>query len=164
MNKKKRSLITVIIIVAIIAIGALVYFLMNTENSFLVGEPKLKLEDFVEFKDDVYTSYFSGIEMMDIHPSVLEDIYMIDSRVYISYVGKIPKGNKDSSMYIVFKAIKGKEAELKQKLDDYLKIHINRWGNLPEQKQLAENAQLGIKGDMVYLVIGKDAKKIIGLL
>jgi hypothetical protein len=102
--------------------------------------------------------------MMDIHPSVLEDIYMIDSRIYVSYVGKIPKTNTDSSMYIIFKAIKGKETELKTKLEDYLKIHIARWDNLPDQKKLAEEAQLGIKGDTVYLVIGKDAKKIVKLI
>jgi len=162
MNKK--SLIIVLTVIAVLVISALVYFLMNTENSFLVGEPKLKLEDFVEFKDDVYTSYFSDIEMMDIHPTVLEDIYMIDSRVYISYVGKIPRGNKDSSMYIVFKAIKGKENELKQKLEDYLQIHIGRWKHMPEQQKLAEEARIGKKGDIVYLIIGKDAKKIVGLL
>ncbi len=160
--RNKKILIIGIIALAVVLVVIIVS--MQSGGMLPKGQPNVKLEDLTEFKNDIYTQYYSDISMMDIHPSVLEDIYLIDSRVYVSYVGKIPKANKDSSMYIVFKAIKGKEAELETKLKEYLKVHIARWENLTDQKKLAQNAEVGIKGDTVYLIIGKDAKKIVSLL
>jgi hypothetical protein len=163
MKKNNKVLMIGLLIIIVILIVALI-IIKQYGNIIPDGESKLKLEDLTDFKNDIYSQYYSNIQMMDIHPSVLEDIYMIDSRMYVSYVGKIPKTNTDSSMYIIFKAIKGKETELEGKLKEYLQIHIARWNNLTEQKKLAEAAQIGIKGDTVYLIIGKDAKKIASLL
>lgn len=78
------------------------------------------------------------------------------------YLIKTPMMIVSASGYYVVKPAKGKEAEVKKAMDEYMKKQEEQWATyLPDQHELAKNRKETKVGDYLVYIVSQDNDKVL---
>lgn len=148
MKKKILIAIIVILVIALIAVGA--YFIFfNEEKTLDVDTANQTLAS---------SAPFNELASMDVTVEELGTIMGINTENVEKVAGKIPMMNVQASMYLLVQAKDGAVDTVKSELDNYLAQYEEQWSTyLPAQYALVQNRKVGIVGNTIYVIIAENA-------
>ena len=148
MKKKILIAIIVILVIALIAVGA--YFIFfNEEKTLDVDTANQTLAS---------SAPFNELTSMDVTAEELGTIMGINTENVEKVAGKIPMMNVQASMYLLVQAKDGAVDTVKSELDNYLAQYEEQWSTyLPAQYALVQNRKVGTVGNTIYVVIAENA-------
>lgn len=148
MKKKILIAIIVILVIALIAVGA--YFIFFNEEKTLD----------VDTANQTFASSapFNELASMDVTVEELGTIMGINTENVEKVAGKIPMMNVQASMYLLVQAKDGAVDTVKSELDNYLAQYEEQWSTyLPAQYALVQNRKVGTVGNTIYVIIAENA-------
>lgn len=99
--------------------------------------------------------------MMEIAEENVKDIIGIDPSALDEFLIETPMMIVQSSTYIIVKPASGKEQEVKDAINDYMKKLEEQWKTyLPDQYELVKNRKEEKLGDYLIYIISKDNQKV----
>ena len=148
MKKKILIAIIVILVIALIAVGA--YFIFfNEEKTLDVDTANQTLAS---------SAPFNKLASMDVTVEELGTIMGINTENVEKIAGKIPMMNVQASMYLLVQAKDGAVDTVKSELDNYLAQYEEQWSTyLPAQYALVQNRKVGTVGNTIYVIIAENA-------
>lgn len=148
MKKKILIAIIVILVIALIAVGA--YFIFfNEEKTLDVDTANQTLAS---------SAPFNELTSMDVTAEELGTIMGINTENVEKVAGKIPMMNVQASMYLLVQAKDGAVDTVKSELDNYLAQYEEQWSTyLPAQYALVQNRKVGTVGNTIYVIIAENA-------
>ena len=148
MKKKILIAIIVILVIALIAVGA--YFIFfNEEKTLDVDTANQTLAS---------SAPFNELTSMDVTVEELGKIMGINTENVEKVAGKIPMMNVQASMYLLVQAKDGAVDTVKSELDNYLAQYEEQWSTyLPAQYALVQNRKVGTVGNTIYVIIAENA-------
>lgn len=148
MKKKILIAIIVILVIALIAVGA--YFIFfNEEKTLDVDTANQTLAS---------SAPFNELTSMDVRAEELGTIMGINTENVEKVAGKIPMMNVQASMYLLVQAKDGAVDTVKSELDNYLAQYEEQWSTyLPAQYALVQNRKVGTVGNTIYVIIAENA-------
>lgn len=148
MKKKILIAIIVILVIALIAVGA--YFIFfNEEKTLDVDTANQTLAS---------SAPFNELASMDVTAEELGTIMGINTENVEKIAGKIPMMNVQASMYLLVQAKDGAVDTVKSELDNYLAQYEEQWSTyLPAQYALVQNRKVGTVGNTIYVIIAENA-------
>lgn len=148
MKKKILIAIIVILVIALIAVGA--YFIFfNEEKTLDVDTANQTLAS---------SAPFNELTSMDVTVEELGTIMGINTENVEKVAGKIPMMNVQASMYLLVQAKDGAVDTVKSELDNYLAQYEEQWSTyLPAQYALVQNRKVGTVGNTIYVIIAENA-------
>lgn len=148
MKKKLLIAIVVILVIALIAVGA--YFIFfNKEKTLDVDVANQTLAN---------STPFNELASMDVTTEELGTIMGINTENVEKAAGKIPMMNVQASMYLLVQAKDGAVETVKSELDNYLAQYEEQWSTyLPAQYALVKNRKVGTVGNTIYVIIAENA-------
>ena len=148
MKKKILIAIIVILVIALIAVGA--YFIFfNEEKTLDVDTANQTLAS---------SAPFNELASMDLTVEELGTIMGINTENVEKVAGKIPMMNVQASMYLLVQAKDGAVDTVKSELDNYLAQYEEQWSTyLPAQYALVQNRKVGTVGNTIYVIIAENA-------
>lgn len=148
MKKKILIAIIVILVIALIAVGA--YFIFfNEEKTLDVDTANQTLAS---------SAPFNELASMDVTVEELGTIMGINTENVEKVAGKIPMINVQASMYLLVQAKDGAVDTVKSELDNYLAQYEEQWSTyLPAQYALVQNRKVGTVGNTIYVIIAENA-------
>ena len=148
MKKKILIAIIVILVIALIAVGA--YFIFfNEEKTLDVDTANQTLAS---------SAPFNELTSMDVTAEELGTIMGINTENVEKVAGKIPMMNVQASMYLLVQAKEGAVDTVKSELDNYLAQYEEQWSTyLPAQYALVQNRKVGTVGNTIYVIIAENA-------
>ena len=148
MKKKILIAIIVILVIALIAVGA--YFIFfNEEKTLDVDTANQTLAS---------SDPFNELVSMDVTVEELGTIMGINTENVEKVAGKIPMMNVQASMYLLVQAKDGAVDTVKSELDNYLAQYEEQWSTyLPAQYALVQNRKVGTVGNTIYVIIAENA-------
>ena len=148
MKKKILIAIIVILVIALIAVGA--YFIFfNEEKTLDVDTANQTLAS---------SASFNELASMDVTVEELGTIMGINTENVEKVAGKIPMMNVQASMYLLVQAKDGAVDTVKSELDNYLAQYEEQWSTyLPAQYALVQNRKVGTVGNTIYVIIAENA-------
>ena len=148
MKKKILIAIIVILVIALIAVGA--YFIFfNEEKTLDVDTANQTLAS---------SAPFNELASMDVTVEDLGTIMGINTENVEKATGKIPMMNVQASMYLLVQAKDGAVDTVKSELDNYLAQYEEQWSTyLPAQYALVQNRKVGTVGNTIYVIIAENA-------
>ena len=153
MNKKVLSAIIIIIIIVIALIGAYVLWGKKADT---------KTIDIEAANQTLANSTpFSQMAMMEITENELQSTYGISEENVEKVYGKMPMMNVQASSYLLIKAKEGKVDTVKVELENYASQYEEQWSRyLPAQYELVQNRKVGVKGNVIYMIIAENAAEL----
>lgn len=112
----------------------------------------------------MYNDHMDGADdwLSDADPTMLMESHEMNFDNIEEFYGKIPDKNTHASAIIGAKAKSGKVAEAKAELTKYLDRTKSSFENyLPDQYDIAKNAQFVEEGDYIFLVMADKADDIV---
>lgn len=158
MSKKAIWAIAIVVVIAVITICVYLFGFAGKGgnakvNITTVGESIANKEP------------YSEMAMMDIDKQILTSLYQIDEAMVEEVNGKMPMMNVHATMYVLIKAKDGKVDEVKAKVEEYGKSYEEQWSTyLPDQHELVKNRKVGVKGNVVYMIVSENASEIEKLI
>ena len=148
MKKKILIAIIIILVIALIAVGA--YFIFfNEEKTLDVDTANQTLAS---------SAPFNELTSMDVTVEELGTIMGINTENVEKVAGKIPMMNVQASMYLLVQAKDGAVDTVKSELDNYLAQYEEQWSTyLPAQYALVQNRKVGTVGNTIYVIIAENA-------
>ena len=148
MKKKLLIAIVVILVIALIAVGA--YFIFfNKEKTLDVDVANQTLAN---------STPFNELASMDVTTEELGTIMGINTENVEKAAGKIPMMNVQASMYLLVQAKDGAVETVESELDNYLAQYEEQWSTyLPAQYALVKNRKVGTVGNTIYVIIAENA-------
>lgn len=148
MKKKILIAIIVILVIALIAVGA--YFIFfNEEKTLDVDTANQTLAS---------SAPFNELASMDVTVEELGTIMGINTENVEKVAGKIPMMNVQASMYLLVQAKDAAVDTVKSELDNYLAQYEEQWSTyLPAQYALVQNRKVGTVGNTIYVIIAENA-------
>ncbi len=148
MKKKILIAIIIILVIALIAVGA--YFIFfNEEKTLDVDTANQTLAS---------SAPFNELTSMDVTAEELGTIMGINTENVEKVAGKIPMMNVQASMYLLVQAKDGAVDTVKSELDNYLAQYEEQWSTyLPAQYALVQNRKVGTVGNTIYVIIAENA-------
>ena len=148
MKKKILIAIIIILVIALIAVGA--YFIFfNEEKTLDVDTANQTLAS---------SAPFNELTSMDVTVEELGTIMGINTENVENVAGKIPIMNVQASMYLLVQAKDGAVDTVKSELDNYLAQYEEQWSTyLPAQYALVQNRKVGTVGNTIYVIIAENA-------
>ena len=148
MKKKILIAIIVILVIALIAVGA--YFIFfNEEKTLDVDTANQTLAS---------SAPFNELASMDVTVEELGTIMGINTENVEKVAGKIPMMNVQASMYLLVQAKDGAVDTVKSELDNYLAQYEEQWSTyLPAQYALVQNRKVGTVANTIYVIIAENA-------
>ena len=148
MKKKILIAIIVILVIALIAVGA--YFIFFNEEKTL---------EIVTANQTLASSApFNVLASMDVTVEDLGTIMGINTENVEKVAGKIPMMNVQASMYLLVQAKDGPVDTVKWELHNYLAQYEEQWSTyLPAQYALVQNRKVGTVGNTIYVIIAENA-------
>ena len=148
MKKKILIAIIVILVIALIAVGA--YFIFfNEEKTLDVDTANQTLAS---------SAPFNELASMDVTVEELGTIMGINTENVEKVAGKIPMMNVQASMYLLVQAKDGAVDTVKSELDNYLAQYEEQWSTyLPAQYALVQNRKVGTVRNTIYVIIAENA-------
>lgn len=148
MKKKILIAIIIILVIALIAVGA--YFIFfNEEKTLDVDTANQTLAS---------SAPFNELTSMDVTAEELGTIMGINTENVEKIAGKIPMMNVQASMYLLVQAKDGAVDTVKSELDNYLAQYEEQWSTyLPAQYALVQNRKVGTVGNTIYVIIAENA-------
>ena len=148
MKKKILIAIIVILVIALIAVGAY-FILFNEEKTLDVDTANQTLAS---------SAPFNELTSMDVTAEELGTIMGINTENVEKVAGKIPMMNVQASMYLLVQAKDGAVDTVKSELDNYLAQYEEQWSTyLPAQYALVQNRKVGTVGNTIYVIIAENA-------
>lgn len=148
MKKKILIAIIVILVIALIAVGAY-YIFFNEEKTLDVDTANQTLAS---------SAPFNELASMDLTVEELGTIMGINTENVEKVAGKIPMMNVQASMYLLVQAKDGAVDTVKSELDNYLAQYEEQWSTyLPAQYALVQNRKVGTVGNTIYVIIAENA-------
>ena len=148
MKKKILISIIVILVIALIAVGAY-FILFNEEKTLDVDTANQTLAS---------SAPFNELTSMDVTAEELGTIMGINTENVEKVAGKIPMMNVQASMYLLVQAKDGAVDTVKSELDNYLAQYEEQWSTyLPAQYALVQNRKVGTVGNTIYVIIAENA-------
>ena len=148
MKKKILIAIIVILVIALIAVGA--YFIFfNEEKTLDVDTANQTLAS---------SAPFNELASIDVTVEELGTIMGINTENVEKVAGKIPMMNVQASMCLLIQAKDGAVDTVKSELDNYLTQYEEQWSTyLPAQYALVQNRKVGTVGNTIYVIIAENA-------
>ena len=148
MKKKILIAIIIILVIALIAVGA--YFIFfNEEKTLDVDTANQTLAS---------SAPFNELASMDVTVEESGAIMGINTENVEKVAGKIPMMNVQASMYLLVQAKDGAVDTVKSELDNYLAQYEEQWSTyLPAQYALVQNRKVGTVGNTIYVIIAENA-------
>lgn len=153
MNKNTFIAIVVVLIIALVAIGAYMIFSKPEEvKSMNIETAGQTLAN---------SASFNQLMAKDITMEDLQNIYGINTDNVESVVGKMPLMNVKASMYLLINAKEGAVDTVKAEVEKYAEKYEEQWSQyLPDQHELVKNRKIGVVGNTVYMIIGENAETL----
>ena len=157
MNKKVLIGIIIAVVVVLLVIG--MYFAFGNKEKVA---DKLDLKTISE---NITRDGFAEMSTMDIDKEVLSSYFQVDTANVEEVYGKVPMMNVHASLYVLLKATSGKAEDVKADIEEFGNSFEQQWSRyLPEQYDLVKARKIGVKGDVVYLIIAENSDELVKLI
>lgn len=95
--------------------------------------------------------------MMDVPEEALEMTFGINPELVEEYTAKVPMMIVNSNMYLIIKPKEGKENEVKEAINTYMKNLEDQWSTyLPDQYELVKNRKEEKIGNYLVYIVSND--------
>ena len=153
MNKKVLITIIVVVLIAIVGVGA--YMLLGKK-----AEAK-NLDIEVANQTLSNSTPFNELATMDVTENELDAVFGINTENVEKVAGKVPMMNVQASMYILIQAKEGTVETVQAELNKYAEQYEEQWSMyLPAQYELVQNRKTGVVGNTVYMIIAENAETL----
>ena len=99
--------------------------------------------------------------MMDVPEEALEMTFGINPELVEEYTAKVPMMIVNSNMYLIVKPKEGKENEVKEAINTYMKNLEDQWSTyLPDQYELVKNRKEEKVGNYLVYIVSNDNEAV----
>ena len=153
MNKKKKYIVIIAMVLVVIAVIAFITYCVYEKNKNI---------DLDNIKSEISnSSSYNSLNMQDITTENMEDIFSIKSYMVKRVVGEVPLLAVDSSMFVILEVEDEYKDEVKNALNEYALNLENEWKNyLEKEYELVTSRKIGTKGKYVYMIIADDVNEV----
>lgn len=155
----KKVIIGIIIAVVVVLLVVGMYFVFGNK------EKTSENLDLKTISDNITKAEFEEMSTMDVDKDTLSSYFQVDTANVEEVYGKVPMMNVQASMYVLVKATDGKAETVKASIEEFGKGYEQQWSRyLPEQYDLVKARKIGVKGDVVYLIIAENSDELVKLI
>lgn len=103
--------------------------------------------------------------MMDVESDALEATFGLNPDFVEEYIARVPMMIVNSNMYLIVKPKEGKESEVKEIIDTYMKNLEEQWSTyLPAQYDLVKNRKEEKIGDYFVYIVSNDNDAVYNII
>ena len=103
--------------------------------------------------------------MMDVESDALEATFGLNPDLVEEYIARVPMMIVNSNMYLIVKPKEGKESEVKEIIDTYMKNLEEQWSTyLPAQYDLVKNRKEEKIGDYFVYIVSNDNDAVYNII